>query len=369
MASILVSSVKAQVFSRVKAGPGCEKPAEVFVSQGKALLFQIHVPLNGNFEIKLNPGKYEFVAITEDGCEGHRALHFQKKEVRTELKIAKNRREGHKRKPSFAGSDMAASGQSPVMLGRGPHFSSMYPWWYPWSMYMFPASSQYPCVWAVWGCNSRYYPQGGPIVMGKPNIYVEGPDVENAKIELKRVEHHKLMATAPAHMEKGWTFSLTNNKINVEGVQYPYLFYDSRAELNHIPNQTDAFCGDRDEVLAQMNEVLEKMKFPKTARADFSEHWLAKLPRFKEFCIYPQVNEELNKASPLKISLSSYSLSRVLFLIIPKPARRDQPKEAFLREFVKRTPAEWVAPEAKTNKAKWKVYEWGVAFPFEAGTQ
>lgn len=359
-------SAKAQILSSVLADEDCHKPAEVFVAQGKQLLFQIHVPVGGTFDIKLNPGKYELIAINEEGCEGHRQFLFKKNQINIPIKIVKNESGAAKRKPNFVATDTAISSRTGFYAGLGGGIGLYtYPWWYPWSQYMFPLHYSYPCAWAVWGCNSRYYPSGGAIAMGKPNIYIEGPDVQDAKLELDKVEHHKLMATAPAHMEKGWTFSLEDNSLKVQGIKYPHLFYDSRADLDRIPNQTVGFCGTREVVLDRMHDTLEVLKFPKTAQKDFAEHWMSKLPKLKEFCVYPQVNEQLQGVVPMKISLDSYSLSRILFLTIPKPGRRDLPKEVFIRDFVKRVPAEWTPPDTKVAKVKWKIFEWGVAFPFE----
>ncbi len=251
------------------------------------------------------------------------------------------------------------------MGGMGLLMPGFMPWWNPWAFYQYPGSMGNPCMWNVWGCQSRYYPSGGPIVMGKPNIYIEGPDVENAKIELAKVEHHNLMATAPAHMEKGWTFNLEKNKILISGLEYPYLFYDSRSEFNKLPNSTTGFCGTPTQVLEEMNTQLIKLKFPKKARQDFVEHWNVKLPLLKELCVYPQMNEQMDVAAPLNISLKSYEMTRALFFVIPKLKRQDLPKATFLKELVQRTPAAFVTPEPRASKAKWKIYEWGVAFPFE----
>jgi hypothetical protein len=209
------------------------------------------------------------------------------------------------------------------------------------------------------------YPSGGPIAMGKPNLYITGPNLKDAKIELEKIEEHKLMATAPAHMEKGWTFSLEKNQLLVNGTKYPYLFYDSRAELKRLPNHSKGFCGERSEILEFMKKQLEEFRFPKNAQADFNEHWMVKLPPISQFCVYPQINEQMDKAAPLKMSFTDYKLTRVLFFIVPKLARKDLPKQVYLKELVQRTPAQWKAPALKTTKNKWSIFEWGVAFPFE----
>lgn len=353
------SNVYAQVLGFVQGPKVCNSLSEVFISQKKKLLFQISVPLNGNFEVRLNPGEYDFTAVNELGCEAKTSFQFKKEQINVTLSLTPG-----KRMPSMY-VDQAGGGMMGVMSPQRSRELSMWPWWNPWAMYQFPMFYNNPCMWNVWGCQSSYYPSGGPIVMGKPNIYIEGPDLENAKIELDKVEHHQLMATAPAHMEKGWTFNLEKNKIIVAGTEYPYLFYDSRAEFNKLSNATHGFCGTPTQVLDEMNNQLEKLKFPKQARKDFAEHWIVKLPRLKELCVYPQMNEQMDSAAPLKISFKDYQMTRALFFIIPKLSRKDLPKAAFLKEMVQRTPAAFMAPEAKSSKSKWKIYEWGVAFPFE----
>lgn len=353
------SITQAQVVGLVQGPKVCKSISEVFVSQKKKLLFQITVPVGGNFEVKLNPGDYEFTAVNEMGCEAKQAFHLKKEQLTVTLSLVPG-----KRMPSMY-SDQAGGGMMGIMSPQRSRELAMMPWWSPWAMYQFPMFYNNPCMWNIWGCQSSYYPAGGPIAMGKPNIYIDGPDMENAKIQLDQVEHHKLMATAPAHMEKGWSFNLEKNKIMIEGAEYPYLFYDSRAEFNKLPNVTHGFCGTPTQVLEEMNNQLEKMKFPKRARKDFAEHWIVKLPKLKELCVYPQVNEQMDQAASLKFSFKDYQVTRALFFIVPKLSRKDLPKPAFLKEMVQRTPAAFITPEAKHSKAKWKIYEWGVAFPFE----
>jgi hypothetical protein len=357
-------SLQAQVLGFVEGDKTCSAPTEVFVAQKKNLLFQIHVPVGGTFEVKLNPGQYNIIAVNQDGCEAKKEFDLQKDQVSLSFKI---RKPASERTPTSIWGSVGETGMPVAPNGFlfGGGFRS--PWWYPWSMYQYPVSYPYPCMWNIWGCGGGNYPGGGPIVMGKPNIYVEGPNVENAKIELPIVDGHRLMATAPAHMEKGWTFDLEKNQMKVSGTVYPYLFYDSRAEVKNLVNSQNGYCGDRKFVLQKMSDTLEQLHFPKKAQKDFNEHWWAKLPQITLFCVYPQVNEQLAELAPLKISFSSYSLTRVAFFIIPKPKRSKLPQEAFLREMVQRTPASWTAPVLKEERPpkKWQVYEWGVAFPFE----
>lgn len=355
---ILGQRSPAQVLGSVEGSGKCTSPSEVFVAQGKKLLFQIHVPVGGTFEVKLNPGKYELTALNQDECSSSVPIELKKEQLNVTL--AMSALSDVKRKPNFY-SEMAGRSQ----LGYFPQYGSYYPWWQPWSMYMYPGSYNYPCMWAMWGCQSRMYPSGGPIAMGKPNLYIVGPDIKEAKIELERIETHKLMATAPAHMEKGWTFSLEKNQIKVNGTPYPYLFYDSRAELDRLPNQSSGFCGNRSEILGLMKKELYQFKFPENAVADFDEHWMVKLPPISQFCVYPQINEQMDKAAPIKTSLKDSQMTRVLFFIVPKTARRGLPREAYLKELVQRQPAEWKTPVIKKASAKWAIYEWGVAFPFE----
>jgi hypothetical protein len=351
-------SLNAQILGFIEAKQGCSAPTEVFIAEKKNLLFQIHVPINGNFEVKLNPGKYQIIAVNEEGCEGREQVEFKKEQINLTLKIGKVA----DRKPS-----MMETGVGYSMDMWGVPYPGRSPWWYPWSMYQYPMSYRNPCMWNIWGCGGGWYPGGGGIAMGKPNIYIVGPDIQAAKISLTPIEHHQLMATAPAHMEKGWTFNLEKNKLIVGGTTYPYLFYDSRAEVKKLINHQNGFCGDRPEVLQKMGDILEKMAYPKKAQKDFNEHWWAKFPKLTSFCVYPQVNDELSDLAPLQISLPSYSLTRIAFFVISRPKRSTLPVEPFLKEMIQRKPAAWVAPVKKADhpQKRWQVYEWGVAFPFE----
>jgi hypothetical protein len=63
----------AVVTGKVSAGPAClapadQRPPEVWLSIGQILLYQVEVPVGGNFEFHVVPGKYDVVANNSKGC-------------------------------------------------------------------------------------------------------------------------------------------------------------------------------------------------------------------------------------------------------------------------------------------------------------
>jgi hypothetical protein len=127
------TQLQAQILGKVEAASSCTSPSEVFVAQGKKLLFQIHVPVGGTFEVKLNPGKYVLTALNEDECMASTALELKKDQIN--MTLAMSPLSESKRKPNFY-SEMASQRSYLPVMGGGMGF----PWWSPWSMYMYPSS-------------------------------------------------------------------------------------------------------------------------------------------------------------------------------------------------------------------------------------
>lgn len=78
--------------------------AQVFVSVGQTLLYQVEVPQNGTFEFHVLPGKYEVVAATSKGCTERKEIqvaHTQTKDLQFSLspgrKIASQSQNGAKK--------------------------------------------------------------------------------------------------------------------------------------------------------------------------------------------------------------------------------------------------------------------------------
>lgn len=339
----------------------CSSPTEVFVSETKSknLLYQIHVPVGSDFEAKLNPGEYTIRAANKDGCLSEQKISLGKKQV--ELNLTLSNKPSEDRSPASSGLCLYCNyNYSPMQMS--PYFVG--PWWNNFGNWSYPNFS-YPCTWGGWGCGGTSYPPGGPIVMGKPNIYLRGADTKNVSIRLGEKSLAKLIATSPAHMEKGWNVSLKKNQIYNGKVKIPYLFYDARAEVKNLQNKF-GFCGAAPAVLDSMMTDLKQAKFPKEALADFEEHWRYKLPPMGRFCVFPQHSKTLQDEVPFDVVGTEVHWNRVLYFIVPYPAGRQRPPK-FLEKFVQGPDELWTRrgnDRTPSGSKTITAYEWGVAFPF-----
>ncbi|MBX9765939.1 MAG: hypothetical protein K2X47_01595, partial [Bdellovibrionales bacterium] len=144
----------------------CRGLAEVVLSRGDLFLFHTSVPLGGNGEFKLLPGKYTVRAATAK-CTGTSEFEFtgQQLEITTELKAKSARTPANFGYSAIAPSSQPMYWPSPITWGVPPWYSYFNPWY---------SNFNSPCVWNPGFCMGLYYPAGGPIAMGKPNLYFEG---------------------------------------------------------------------------------------------------------------------------------------------------------------------------------------------------
>lgn len=74
------------VSGRLTAQSGCTKkdtrdPAQVWLSVGQILLYQVEVPVEGSFEFHVVPGKYDLVTTSSKGCIDQKQITVQPREV------------------------------------------------------------------------------------------------------------------------------------------------------------------------------------------------------------------------------------------------------------------------------------------------
>lgn len=85
------------ITGRVTATKNCEEASDrrtpiVWLSMGQILLYQVEVPVNGNYEFHVVPGKYDVLATSSNGCLGQAQTSAQPKQVaQIQLRLAPNR--------------------------------------------------------------------------------------------------------------------------------------------------------------------------------------------------------------------------------------------------------------------------------------
>lgn len=65
---------------------------ELWLSIGQILLYQVEVPVNGNYEFHVVPGKYDLVATNSGGCLAQAEVKVEPKQVaQVNLRLASSR--------------------------------------------------------------------------------------------------------------------------------------------------------------------------------------------------------------------------------------------------------------------------------------
>jgi hypothetical protein len=271
--------------------------------------------------------------------------------------------------PNYSYNDCIACNyysQSSMPMNNYNAFNSGYnsPWWNQYGSMSYPNYS-YPAAWSNSGVNSSMYSGHGHGFAGKPNVYVTAPDKTELHVTVSGVEEGNLLLTVPAYGEDGWHATVNKNKFVVESTNHDYLFYDVRFDENTFSDEK-GFCGNRKVVIEGMMSTLQALTFKSEEIKDFYEYWSIKLPRSNSYCVFPQLNEENDKAYKLSVSEKSkkdITVTRVTFLVNFEEKLKDK------------LPAKFRHPPTDVKKLQERVKsitsvkphpihvrEWGVAF-------
>jgi hypothetical protein len=229
------------------------------------------------------------------------------------------------------------------------------PWWAMQGNMYYP-NMHFPGAWQGQGMNHQQYPGSGPVMMGKPNIYIDTKEEVNFDITFSN-PNQEFIATAPyLDDSNSWKVKAKKDYFFVDGVAYGYLFYDARASLEDFQFE-QGVCSTRDSILEIMQQDLIALEHSQRSLEDFSKYWKIKMPNYPYYCLYPQYNNQMQKAAPLKVSLEA-DFSRVLYILIPLKSLALKNKEIYpplpQKDFTPSRPS--------PMDAKIKLKEWGVAF-------
>lgn len=243
---------------------------------------------------------------------------------------------------------------------HNPYYSNYYqqnymmPWWYPYGQYQY-TNWQSPGLWQSYPpmMMGPHYPGNGNLAAAKPNVYVSG--VAGTKFSIKaNFKQSTLWIAAPSLKGEKSTWSgeiLSSGALTVDGVHYPYLYYDYRSFLN-LFQQDQGFCGGKKQSISFMLSVLEEMGFKQQEIDDFKEHWPHKLPPAAKYCVYPQENQQLQNAVAFDITPKAH-LVQVNFVVFLDHEQAPAPKPA----------GPWKPTmSSKNDSATFEVREWGVSF-------
>lgn len=244
-----------------------------------------------------------------------------------------------------------------------PHqMNPQYNPWYAQQAQLYYPNYNYPGVWQPGGqgIQHHHYPGGGGGMAAKPNVYVQNPKVgESVTVSFAGEQLNEMLVTTPALDNEGkWSATVTeDNKFVVNNTKYDYLFYDLRFDHKKLQYK-HGFCSDRKTVINYMLKDIKELDFPEVSQKDFDEHWNQKIPQIEYYCLYPQYNEQLDQAYPVKIT-PQVAFVRTLYLVIPH-YKKPKVANGIFPPLPVGHPAKLRkrAPSSKDMVLK----EWGVAF-------
>ncbi len=262
---------------------------------------------------------------------------------------------------SFA-SALCVHCQMNDMRMYGPYIHSPYnmyspypmPWWQPYGQYQY-SNWQAPGIWQQYPpmMQGHHYPGPGNVAAAKPNVYVSG--AAGTKFSIKaNFKQSTLWIASPTLKGERSTWQgeiLSDGKLALDGVRYPYLYYDYRSFMELFQTER-GFCGGKSQVINQMLEGLSKMGFKEQEIHDFKEHWPHKLPKSEKYCVFPQEAPALQKAVEFEIEPKAH-LIQVNFVVFLDHEQAPAPKPT----------APWkITSFSKNDPAIFEVREWGVSF-------
>ena len=274
--------------------PPCQPlMAQLYLLSGASMVYQTSVTPGGTFEMHVAPGQYTLSALGQPGCSAQVAVIAQPNQV-TQQPVS-----------------IVANGVAGGVTGAPPLAT------YPQNPY------PYPCVWNGYGCTSTYYPGHGGGVVGKPNVYVSGPEGAGIRMQVRPNAKANLLVAVPAHGVRGWAGRLNRagelvSRIGAgEETRAPYWFYDLRFDPEDLQAQQGT-CVARANLIAELLNQLQNLGFLPREIEDFRDFWSTKIPPGESFCIYPQLNSEIDRIAELQITPEPKKITRVWFFVVPE---------------------------------------------------
>jgi hypothetical protein len=235
------------------------------------------------------------------------------------------------------------------------------PWWAYQGNLHYP-NLHYPGAWNYPHIDASYYPGQGQVFAAKPNVYIQSIH-KDRKFEMKFTSEEDLhfLATTPALDRKNfWKGRIVDqDKFEVDGVHYEYLFYDIRLPQEKMQFEAGV-CSTREDAIEWMLNDLAELKFSAIARQDFEVHWKVKIPDYPYYCIYPQYNQQLDEVLPVAFSLEQSSFTRSLYILTPHQTEPDPQQSGQAVALPVKDPAAFRPAVLITRENVFK--EWGVAF-------
>lgn len=301
--------------------------------QGSTVYPQTQAPIGGNFQLNVQPGSYVLYAQSTSGCFAQQQVNATANQV---------------------------SSVTVTLSATGANTGGGYNWGYNWGYN--------PCPWGYYGCYGGYYPGGGGGIVGKPNVYLSGPEGLKFKARLKIEDGNHLLAAVPIHGVEGWSGEIKGGKLVVEKAAYGYLFYDARVDAEKLSARGS--CVETGKVVSTMADYLKNAGFQTGEVRDFEDYWARRVPPAGRYCIYVQDENDTRALLSLEIDPKPDSFRQVWFFLVPQVDRYSMKSKLIGKPAVAFNFSKKVAPAkravAAARATPFEVREWGVGFLVEA---
>lgn len=302
--------------------------------QGSTVYPQTQAPIGGNFQLNVQPGSYVLYAQSTTGCFAQQQVNATANQV------------------SSVTVTLSAT-------GTGTNTGGGYNWGYNWGYN--------PCPWGYYGCYGGYYPGGGGGMVGKPNVYLSGPEGLKFKARLKIEDGNHLLAAVPIHGAEGWSGVIKGGKLVVENAAYDYLFYDARVDTEKLSGRGG--CVETAKVVSTMAGYLKNAGFGPREVKDFDDYWSKRIPPAGKYCIYVQDENDIKALMSLEIEPKPDSFRQVWFFLVPQVDQYSMKSKLIGKPSVAFNFSKKVAPVKRaiaSSGTPFEVCEWGVGFLVEA---
>lgn len=152
-----------------------------------------------------------------------------------------------------------------------------------------------------------------PVVAEKPVIYVYSPEKKEINIDLQ--PSGEFIFTYPL-FNNGWFFTTdSTGKIETEGKNYKYLFYDANIAIDYKDvHSQDGFLVSKEELLPFLESSLSEMNFSSSEQQDFITYWYPKMIKNESNFIRFIFNEEYNNYASMTVNPKPDNMLRVFMI-------------------------------------------------------
>nr|WP_294859555.1 hypothetical protein [uncultured Fluviicola sp.] len=143
----------------------------------------------------------------------------------------------------------------------------------------------------------------------KPIIYLYPESDTELSVQLKT--KGELTFSYPDY-SKGWKGTAhPDGSIDINGIHYPYLFWESEQRFNSFDQELGGFVINKKNIVESLEKYLTELGFTDKEKTDFITFWGPQLQQHEEVMIQFVLNEACNEFATLEINPKPKHLNRV----------------------------------------------------------